>query len=344
MIIILYLLKSLQFIFLLVYSLQLKAQISDFSHVNFKKADSIAFAYHGKGLQNLPELSYNLTINLTTDVERFRSIYRWVCDNIKNDYSLYLRNKYKREQLKDDSLKFNAWNTKFRKKLFKQLLKKKRTICTGYAYLVKELAEFANLECEIVQGYGRVSTTNIENLSLPNHSWNAVKLNEKWYLCDPTWASGIPDPETNRFTFQYNDGFFLANPKLFAVNHFPVENQWWFLDKTTPTFEDFLAAPIIYGKAYGNLEQHNSPKRMHQVIKRNDIVSFEYQLKKTMEIGDVKFLIDSGSNMRKTKPKSIVINNKSLSLEHQFKNKGFYDVHLYIKDDLISTYTVKVEN
>lgn len=336
--------KTVSLILLFTCTLHVQAQISDFKTINFKKADSIALECKDEGLYNLPELSNKLTSPLTTDVEKFRAIYKWVCNNLANDYSLYLKNKRKRERFKDDSIKFNTWNNNFRKKLFKTLLEDKRTICTGYAYLVKTLAELANLECEIIQGYGRVSITDIENLDLPNHSWNAIKLNNKWYLCDPTWASGIPNPETNRFTFNYNDGFFLANPKLFAVNHFPKNPKWWLMDNDIPTFEAFLTAPIIYGKAYENLELHIAPKLMHHVIKKYETITFKYQLSKTTKPEDISLLIDNGFNNRKTKPTSASIKNKSLIIKHQFKTNGFYDVHLYIKDDLISTYTIKVKS
>lgn len=321
---------------------QLHAQISDFDHIDFKKADSIALSYGNEDLSNLPELSYKLTNHLTTDVERYRSIYRWVCANIKNDYGLYLKNKYKRERFKNDSVKFKAWNSAFRKRLFKKLTKHKRTICTGYAYLVKKLAEFANLECEIIQGYGRVSTTDIEGLTLPNHSWNAIKLNNKWYLSDPTWASGIPDPKSNRFTFQYNDGFFLTNPKLFAINHFPNESKWWLLEDTVPSFNDFLDAPIIYGKAYKNLEAHKLPKQFHHQLKTFEKIMFQYEIKTSVEDAKIHFLIDNGYNQKKVQPTSKVVNAQLLTIEHQFDKTGFYDVHFYIGEDLISTYTIEV--
>ncbi len=322
----------------------LNAQVSNFSDIDFKKADSVALSNHGEDLTSLPELSFKLTASLTTDVERFRAIYRWVCTNIANDYGLYLKNNRKRQRFKDDSLKLEEWNTKFRRKLFKKLQKKKRTICTGYAYLVKSLANFANIECEIVQGYGRVSTTNIKTLDLPNHSWNAVKLNGKWYLCDPTWASGIPKPKTGKFHFKYNDGFFLANPKLFAVNHFPIESRWWLLEDNIPSFEQFLNAPVIYGKAYKNLELHNEPQQMHHNIKKHGKVTFAYVLKNSINTEDVKLLLDDGFDNSKTSPTSISINNTCLKLEHQFNKTGFYDVHLYLGEDLISTYTVEVTN
>ncbi|SDG94920.1 transglutaminase domain-containing protein [Winogradskyella thalassocola] len=336
--------KIFLFILPFIFVTQTYAQISDFDHLDFKKSDSIALVYKNEGLYNLPQLAFQLTSTLDTDAERFRAIYRWVCNNISNNYSLYLKHKRKTERFKNDSLKLKNWNDDFRKKLFNKLLKDQSTICTGYAYLVKELAQLAHIDCEIVQGYGRVSTTDLEKLDQPNHSWNAVKLNNKWYLCDPTWASGIPDPKTNRFTFQYNDGFFLTNPKLFAVNHFPVEEKWWLLDKTIPSFKSFLASPVIYGNAYTYLNRHVLPKKMHHTIIPFDKITFEYQVKPSVRIKDITLQIDNGFNTWKTKPHATSLNKTSLIIEYQFKTLGFYDVHFFINDDLISTYTVKVKS
>ncbi len=335
--------KSILTFFLFVFLLKLNAQIEDFSAIDFKKADSIAKVYKGETLHNLPQLSYNLTYALKTEAEQFRTIYKWVCENIANDYNLYKKNDSKRQRFKNDSVKFKAWNNEFRKQLFDKLLKKKRTICTGYAYLVRELSRLADIECEIVQGYGRVSTTDIDKLDIPNHSWNAVKLNNNWYLCDPTWASGIPNPESNRFEFKYNDGFFLANPELFAINHFPVDSKWWLLDKDIPTFEMFLASPVLYGNAYKNLNTITTPKTMHHDIKKGDTITLEYELKDNIKKEDVKLLIDSGNNVWKRNPSSVSIENKTLTIKQRFKKTGFYDVHVYIGKDLISTYTVEVK-
>ena len=76
---------------------QVHAQLSDFDHIDFKKADSIALVHKKANLKNLPELARNLTSTLDTEVEKFRAIYMWVCANVANDYRLYLKNKKKRE-------------------------------------------------------------------------------------------------------------------------------------------------------------------------------------------------------------------------------------------------------
>lgn len=329
--------------FLFVFLLRINAQANDFNTINFKKADSIAKVYRGETLHNLPQLSYNLTYSLKTEAEQFRAIYKWVCENIANDYNLYKKNDYKRQRFKNNSVKFKAWNNEFRRQLFHKLLKKKRTICTGYAYLVRELSRLADIECEIVQGFGRVSTTDLDKLDIPNHSWNAVKLNNKWYLCDPTWASGIPNPKSNRFEFKYNDGFFLARPELFAINHFPVDSKWWLLDKDIPTFEAFLASPVLYGNAYKNLNTIITSKVIHHDIKKGDSISFEFELKNIVRKEAIKLLIDSGNNAWERKPTSVTSVNNKFTIKQRFVKTGFYDVHIYIGDDLITTYTVKVK-
>ncbi|MFT7050727.1 MAG: hypothetical protein ACJAZK_001325 [Psychroserpens sp.] len=333
----------MRYLLLFIVAFPSHAQISDFDHIDFSKADQAALSCKNEGLNNMPMLAYNLTSHLDTDAERFRAIYMWVCHNIANDYTLYLRNKRKRNKYQNDSIKLKTWNDRFKKEVFRKLLKQERTICTGYAYIVQELSKLANLNCEIVHGYGKTSMTDIDKLDPPNHSWNAVKLDKKWYLCDPTWASGIPDLSTNIFRFDYNDGYFLSNPKLFIINHFPKDQKWTLLENEVHSFNDFLTAPILYGKAYKNLNEHKIPKQMHQSLHKNEVVRFIYQLKKTIDIKSIHFLIDDGFTNKKIKPNSITIDNQSLQLEYQFNSNGFYDLHLYISDDLISTYTFSVK-
>ncbi|RKE95286.1 transglutaminase domain-containing protein [Ichthyenterobacterium magnum] len=334
----------MRYLFLFIFAFQSNAQISDFGTVNFNEADKIALEYKNEKLNNLPELAYKLTANLDTDVERFRAIFMWVCGNIANDYRLFHKNMRKRQRYRDDSLKLKKWNDHFSKIVFKKLLKKNKTLCTGYAYLIKKLSVLANIDCEIVHGFARSSTTNVDRLDTPNHSWNAVKLNSKWYLCDPTWASGIPNLATSKFEFHYNNGFFLSNPKLFAVNHYPADKKWMLLlDEDKPSFKAFIEAPIIYGKAYTNLSVHKEPKKMHNIIQKNESIVFEFQLIKPVEAKDISLLIDNGKSSKKVHPELTSIKNKSLTVEYKFERMGFYDVHFLIGKDLISTYTFRVK-
>ncbi|WP_439132451.1 transglutaminase domain-containing protein [Polaribacter sp.] len=327
-------------VFLLFFSLG-SAQQSDFSHIDFSKADRIAKTVKTKRLFELNKLTFDLTKDLTTDVEKLRAIYIWICNNVANDFGLYALNERKRKRFVEDSLKLQNWNSKFKKKLFKKLLKKKRTICTGYAYLLKEMCATVGIESKMVNGFGRTASVNFNTLTMPNHTWNVIKINNKWYLCDPTWATGISFPEEGRFKFIYNDGYFLTEPSVFFLNHFPIKSKYTLLGENTPNFNDFIDAPLLYGDAYLVLKNHISPKKMHHTIQKGQTFTFQYQLQKNIDTKTIKFIVDSGSSERTIKPE-VHLENQNLKLVHTFPKKGFFDVHLYIENKLISTYTFKV--
>lgn len=336
--------KVLGIVLVCLISFQNQAQRSDFSSVDFRKADSIARSQAGADLHNIPRLAHDLTYALDSEVEQFRAIYMWVCTNIKNDYRMYQRNHSKRMKYMNDSLKLASWNSRFQKILFKSLLRDRRSICSGYAFLIKELCDQANLQCRIIDGFARTSTTNIDKLIVPNHQWNAVRLNGKWYLCDATWASGITNPKSYQFEFDYNDGFFLASPQLFAINHFPKDMEWFLLDTEIPSFETFLNNPVLYGKAYSYLSQHISPIQLENTIEKKTPIHFKYELLQPESVHSVQFEIDNGHSIKRVDPKVVTQNQGQLILEHQFNYNGYYDVHLFLNQDRIATYVFEVKN
>jgi hypothetical protein len=57
----------------------------------------------------------------------------------------------------------------------------------------------------------------------------------------------------------------------------------------------------------------------------------------------VYFIIEKNKGEKKIQPKLIAIQQQNLVIDHTFESTGYYDVHLYIKDDLIATYSFKVE-
>ena len=61
-----------------------------------------------------------------------------------------------------------------------------RCVCEGYTRAFKYLADSAGLKCILMQG----TATNTQGKT-EKHAWNAVKLNETWYLIDATWDDPI---------------------------------------------------------------------------------------------------------------------------------------------------------
>jgi transglutaminase/protease-like cytokinesis protein 3 len=315
------------------------AQISDFKEIDFTVADNMAKLYEGSSLDNLALLAHNLTFKLPTDVEKFRAIYTWVCNNIDGDPKQDNEVIEKREAYKNDSIAFLKWNNEYKKIAFEKLFNQKKTMCTGYAYLIKELCFMANLESVIVDGYGRTTTTNVENLELANHSWNAVKLNNKWYLVDPTWSSGYFD-DYNLFVNDYNDGYFLTDPILFAKSHYPLDKKWLLNDALINT--TFSSSPMVYGETYKHKIFPISPSEMHVSSTRNAEIEFSFKSSKKIDLDKVTMMQYKGVKEKPFKIYDLKNEDGLITFKYKFKYKKHYDVHLKIEDDIVATYTVNV--
>ena len=317
----------------------LLAQVSDFADVNFTRADNIAQIHQGASLDNLPLLAYQLTSTLSTDVEKFRAIYKWVCQNIKGDSRQFSKVEKQRKKLKHDSVSFMKWNREYKKIAFKKLLQHKTTMCTGYAYLIKELCFLANIRCQIIDGYARSVATNTKKIEYPNHSWNAVFLGNKWYLCDPTWSSGYLNQD-NLFVRDYNDGYFLTAPDLFAKNHYPLQTEW-LLDQEKST-SDFVSAPLIYDETIEKGIQPVYPQLMDITVQKNEEVNFSLSSTNKVSEKDVQLVYYSGYKERILGIYDRQQKDNIISFKHAFKAKGTYDTHIKIDGEIIATYTIVV--
>ncbi len=85
-----------------------------------------------------------------------------------------------------------------------EVLRRRQTVCAGYAILFQVMAKMANLRVACVTG----STAN-------NHMWNAVYDNGAWYHIDTTWDSGSFQDGT--VTYWYRDVYFYQTAATFAA-------------------------------------------------------------------------------------------------------------------------------
>ena len=329
--------NRLTLIFLFIVKLTI-AQVSDFKTIDFTRADNIAKLNANASLKNLPLLAYNLTYKLDNDAEKFRAIYTWVCTNIKGDLNQDHKVSKQRKRFKNDSLAYLKWNNAYQKTAFKKLLKHKKTMCTGYAYLIKELCFLANLDCKMVNGYGRSTTTNVASLDLANHSWNAVKLNNKWYLCDATWSSGYFVNDV--FIKDYNLGYFLTDPTLFAKNHYPLDKKWLLND--TLITSDYSASPIVYGDTFTHKIIPIGPSNLNTTIKKDDTLVIRFKSLNSLDTKDISLIKYSGFKTIPYKITNLKNDNGLVSFNYKFETNGVYDVHLKIKNDIVATYTISV--
>ncbi len=214
-------------------------------------------------------------------------------------------------------------------------------MCTGYAYLVKELATHAGLSCVIVDGYGRNSQANVRGPGQPNHSWNAVGLNDKWYLCDPTWSSGGMTYKQHAFLKQYNDSYFLADPSLFIRNHYPLDSDLDAHPSYNITLEEFLKRPLAYNTIYKHNLNHVSPNTFDIEVRKGEAARFS--LGKEHGFQESRIELSIGRSGIVVTPKTVSQAADGLYLfDYTFHTKGRQMMHVLVDGEYAYTYSVNV--
>lgn len=317
-----------------------QAQREDFLEINFTNADSIAALYGNQDLKNPERLAEDLTLNLPTDVEKFRAIFRWITDNINYDLDLFNESVAKQRKLRYKGKKLTNWKKRFAAKVERKLYTKRSTICEGYATLLERMSNHVGISCVTISGYGRTSEQPIGKGKI-DHAWNAVKVNTKWYLCDATWASSKFDPATSRFHRRFDKNYFLTDPSLFIANHFPADTSWTLL-YNKPTLKEFLNAPMKYGEYISKKVVAYSPTEGIVRIKKDSTVTFEFTCNVDLDKDNSRAdLFISGDIGEKEITKRIAKNSDGLySISHIFETRGAYKVEVSINGKAILTYRV----
>jgi transglutaminase/protease-like cytokinesis protein 3 len=112
-------------------------------------------------------------------------------------------------------------------------LRRRKSVCVGYAVLFAELCTEVGLQAQVVQGYALNYDNKVKNISknASNHAWNVVSVNDQWRLIDVTWASGFCDKDVKTFTRKLDLFYFFTPPEQFILNHRPVGDVWQLMDK-----------------------------------------------------------------------------------------------------------------
>ncbi|XP_075056620.1 uncharacterized protein LOC142142658 [Mixophyes fleayi] len=94
------------------------------------------------------------------------------------------------------------------------------------------MCSFAGVQCQSVSGYSKGESykpgqTISEDME---HTWNMVYLEEGWHLLDCTWGAGHVEENISKFTYQYNEFYFLTHPALFIGDHYPEQTDYQLLE------------------------------------------------------------------------------------------------------------------
>jgi transglutaminase/protease-like cytokinesis protein 3 len=225
--------KKLFFFFVLIFLRQhiCLAQIKKNS-LNFN-VDSIVTSLHIRNMHDPDALVDTLTSSFKTDSAKVRAIFYWMTQNIAYDCKAFHSGSYEVYAYKDDYDDIRI----------KKTLLIKKGICNDYALVFSELCRIASIKSKIIVGYALITKPytilKILGNETTNHAWNAVMINNKWYLVDVTWASGYVDNGVLKFTKLLNDYYYLTPPAEFIKDHHPTEPNWQLLDKPL-TMKEFI--------------------------------------------------------------------------------------------------------
>ncbi|CAF0707244.1 unnamed protein product [Brachionus calyciflorus] len=137
------------------------------------------------------------------DLELYWVVFVWIAENITYNMTGYLSGNL------GDNEANNVFNTGL-------------AVCQGYANLYSTLCEMMGLECRTISGFAKGIGYKVgDTFNSTNHAWNAIKINEKWFYVDSTWA-GRRKNNSNEVT-DLMPYWFLTPPNIFLESHYSPE-------------------------------------------------------------------------------------------------------------------------
>ena len=268
-------------------------------------------------------------------IERAWLIYKWITENI--EYDLEGLNAYSYDISEEATIK------------------RGKTISSGYAKLYKKLSDNLELTSERIEGFSKVYNFNfdeiIENIEeSEKHDWNAVQIDNEWFLLDTTWGSGYIKDE--KFIKQYNPYYFFTPPQEFVRGHLPFESKWQLLPKSKRVcHQNFMAfAPLkkdFYIFGFNAIE----PDFTFNNAKEKGKITLYFEKNKEINRDNINikaqlYLIDDENNNDNNNKEDKEIINSILEIRNDdyfeinyiLNKKGEYKVKIFGNDGIFKEY------
>jgi tetratricopeptide (TPR) repeat protein len=226
--------------------------------------------------QKISKIPYNLTnstssianyinSNFRTDSEKIRAIFYWTASNINYDL---------------DNV-FNAYSNESTENLIKKTLESRKGVCINYAEIFNDIAHKVGIESVIIEGYTKQNGI----LDKVAHAWCGAKIDNKWYVFDPTWGSGYANK--GRFFKKINNYYFKAEPNKMISSHMPFDYLW-----------QFLHYPVTNQDFYDGKIQINTSKKQFD---------FEREISRYENLSEIDQLIASAKRIDKNGVKNALV-------------------------------------
>ncbi|MDI1305725.1 MAG: transglutaminase domain-containing protein [bacterium] len=226
-------------------------------NVGYALIDKKMSAISTSSTNSTKEIANYINANFKTDADKIRAVFYWTTSNISYDVA----NMY--------AVNFNETP---QDRIIKAL-KTKKGVCIHYAEVFNDISNKIGIQSYIIEGYTK-QYGKVANLA---HAWCAAKIDNKWYLFDPTWGSGYVN--NGKFIKKLNEYYFKAEPSKLISSHIPFDYLW-----------QFLNYPITNNEFYAGTTQ---------IIKSKKFFDFETEIAKYNKLPETDKLFESAARIEK---------------------------------------------
>ncbi len=258
-------------------------------------------------------LSRYIRENFSSKTDRLKAVYYWTATQI--DYATEQRT---------TSQYFTSTE-----QLISRTMKSKRAVCHGFSEVFNELAIQLGFESYVVLGY---TNQNPGSIRRAGHAWNAVRLDEDWYLFDPTWGAGhflLKFNETGnpRYVKDFSAAYFMKRPEDFIRTHMPFDPIWQFRDEPI-SFFDFDQHRF----SSKNQARMDHKKIIQQLPYLTEINQLQSSIERIESLGKGNSLVQEHLDLLKRNAE-IAIDNQdgekfNEAMEVQFKGIGLFNEYV----------------
>ena len=184
---------------------------------NFSRIDSLSIQTPDEAARTIKELVAYCKGKTLNDFERVRFYFVWIATHIQ-----YGENTFGLESQNPESVFSN-----------------KTAICSGYSRLFAHFCKESGIPAFYVAGYGK-ELNDVSSIQI--HAWNIVRINDKWYPFDVTWASNDLDENTSHGILPKIEDWFMTSAEGFQATHLPFDPAYQ-LSVNLVTRSEFFNSP-----------------------------------------------------------------------------------------------------
>jgi hypothetical protein len=172
-----------------------------------------------------------INVNFKSENDKVRAAFYWTASNIRYDIENIESIDYK--EISQDKIK-NAVLTK-------------KGVCIHYAEVFNDIAKRVGVKSYLVYGY----TKQNGKVDILSHAWCAAKIDNTWWLFDPTWGAGYVDKK--KFFKKINNLHYKVAPSQYIATHMPFDYLWQFLNYPV-TNQEFIDGKTQLNKTKPNFD------------------------------------------------------------------------------------------